>query len=51
MLIIVFSVKLGWLPTSGLVSAELVPGSWAATVDWIKHLILPVTVLAISEII
>ena len=51
LLIIVFSVKLGWLPTSGLVSAELVPGSWAATVDWIKHLILPVTVLAISEII
>jgi peptide/nickel transport system permease protein len=51
MLIIVFSVKLGWLPTSGLVNTELASGSWAATVDWIKHLILPVTVLAISEII
>jgi peptide/nickel transport system permease protein len=51
MLIIVFSVKLGWLPTSGIVNAELTPGSWEALVDWVKHLILPVSVLAISEII
>ncbi len=51
MLIILFSVKLGWLPTSGIVNSELAPGSWAATVDWMKHLILPVAVLAISEII
>ena len=51
MLIVLFSVKLGWLPTSGIVNSELEPGSWAATVDWIKHLILPVAVLAISEII
>jgi peptide/nickel transport system permease protein len=51
MLIIAFSVKLGWLPTSGIVNSELTPGSWEATVDWLKHLILPVTVLAISEII
>src|SRR5215471_4624106 len=34
MLIIVFSVKLGWLPTSGLLSAEVTPGSWEATIDW-----------------
>ena len=51
MLIIVFSVKLGWLPTSGMVSSDLTPGSLQAMVDWIKHLILPVSVLAISEII
>ena len=51
MLIIVFSVKLGWLPTSGMVSTDLTPGSWEAMIDWIKHLILPVSVLAISEII
>lgn len=51
MLIILFSVKLGWLPTSGIVNSELEPGSWAATVDWLKHLMLPVAVLAISEII
>jgi peptide/nickel transport system permease protein len=51
MLIIVFSVKLGWLPTSGMVSSDPTPGSLQAMVDWIKHLILPVSVLAISEII
>ena len=51
MLIILFSVKLGWLPTSGIVNSVVEPGSWAATVDWLKHLILPVAVLAISEII
>ena len=51
MLIIVFSVMLGWLPTSGLINADLTPGSWAATFDWLKHLIVPVAVLAISEII
>jgi peptide/nickel transport system permease protein len=51
MLIIAFSVKLGWLPTSGIVNAELAPGSWEAIIDWLRHLILPVAVLAISEII
>ena len=51
MMIIAFSVKLGWLPTSGIVNADLAPGSWEATMDWLKHLILPVAVLAISEII
>jgi peptide/nickel transport system permease protein len=51
MLIIAFSVKLGWLPTSGIMNADLTPGSWEAMIDWLKHLILPVAVLAISEII
>jgi peptide/nickel transport system permease protein len=51
MMIIAFSVKLGWLPTSGIVNADLAPGSWEAIIDWLKHLILPVAVLAISEII
>jgi peptide/nickel transport system permease protein len=51
MMIIAFSVKLGWLPTSGIGNPEFAPGSWEATWDWISHLILPVAVLAISEII
>jgi len=51
MMIIVFAVKLGWLPTSGMISPDVSPGTWAATLDWIKHLILPVAVLSISEII
>ncbi len=51
MMIIAFSVKLGWLPTSGIINPDIAPGTWDATVDWIKHLVLPVTVLATSEII
>ena len=51
MMIIIFSVKLGWLPTSGMINPDIAPGTWGATVDWIKHLVLPVAVLAISEII
>lgn len=51
MMMIVFAVKLGWLPTSGMMSPDVTPGTWAATLDWIKHLILPVIVLSISEII
>ena len=51
MMIIVFAVKLGWFPTSGMMSPDMVPGTWAATLDWIKHLVLPIVVLAISEII
>ena len=50
MLIIAFSVKLGWLPTSGIVNSELTPGSWEAIVEWIKHLILPVAGQAIYQI-
>ncbi|MBI4522786.1 MAG: ABC transporter permease [Deltaproteobacteria bacterium] len=50
MAIIVFAVKLGWFPTSGLISSDVAPGTWEATVDWMKHLVLPVAVLAISEI-
>src|SRR5512145_2132247 len=51
MMIIAFSVKLGWLPTSGIVNADLTPGTWEYFIDWMKHLVLPVAVLAISEII
>ena len=51
MMIIAFSVKLGWFPTSGISNTDIAPGTWEATVDWIKHLVLPVTVLATSEII
>jgi peptide/nickel transport system permease protein len=51
MMIILFAVKLGWLPTSGMISPDIVPGTWEAVVDQIKHMILPVIVLSISEII
>ena len=51
MLIIVFAVKLGWLPTSGMISPDVTPGTWEAITDQIKHMILPVVVLSTSEII
>lgn len=51
MMIIVFAVKLGWLPTSGMMSPHVMPGTWEAFTDQIKHMILPVAVLAISELI
>ncbi len=51
MMIIVFAVKLGWFPTSGIVHPDVTPGTWAAALDWLRHLVLPVTALAISEII
>jgi peptide/nickel transport system permease protein len=51
MMIIAFSVKLGWFPTSGIISPDIPPGTWEATLDWLKHLVLPVIVLATSEII
>jgi peptide/nickel transport system permease protein len=51
MMIIVFAVKLGWLPTSGMISPEVARGTWAAVIDQTKHMILPVIVLSISEII
>ncbi len=51
MLIIVFAVKLGWLPTSGMMTPGLTPGTWAAILDQVRHMILPVIVLATSEII
>lgn len=46
--ILVFSVGLGWLPTGGMSSLEL--GDKFDLGDRIKHMILPVSVLAINSI-
>jgi peptide/nickel transport system permease protein len=37
------------LPTSGIVNADLTPGTWEYMIDWLKHLILPVAVLRIRN--
>lgn len=42
-LVIVFAVRLGWLPAGGYVSY------WDSPLDWIRHLILPVTSLALVQ--
>jgi len=44
-----FGVKLGWLPISGLVSMEHAQlGAWAQAWDLASHLVLPVTVAALT---
>ncbi|HEY3111258.1 MAG TPA: ABC transporter permease [Chloroflexota bacterium] len=46
MLMIVFSVYLGWLPTSGMYT----PGQEGDPVDLLRHLAMPVTVLTLIEV-
>ena len=43
-LIYIFALKLKWLPTSGMRTLGQDPSLW----DHIKHMIMPVTVLAVS---
>jgi len=43
-LVYIFSVKLKWLPSSGMFDL----GGGGGFVDWLLHLILPVTVLAVN---
>ncbi len=46
MLILIFSLKLGWLPSSQMKSLYLSGGLWIQFIDRIKHLILPILVLS-----
>lgn len=48
-LIYVFSVKLGWLPTSGLATIGVPLHGWPLVADRLRHLILPMTVLALAN--
>jgi len=48
-LIIVFSVYLQWFPASGVASAHLAGSGWEIFHDRLKHLVLPVITLAVSE--
>ena len=47
MLILVFSVKLGWLPTSGMEDAAAFYEGWERVVDVAKHLVLPSITLSL----
>lgn len=46
---IVFGVNLGWLPISGIqsIGAEMLPFH-ERLLDWIKHLVLPVTIMSFA---
>jgi peptide/nickel transport system permease protein len=48
--IMIFSLKLGWLPSSQMKSFLEIGGIWSQVLDRIKHLILPVTVLSVPFI-
>lgn len=51
MLIIIFAVKLQWLPAGGTFTVGYEPASlWAAAFDRIRYLILPVTTLSLLTI-
>jgi len=50
MLIIIFSSKLGWLPTYGMTDARASYTGGAYILDVIKHMILPVGTLLLVEI-
>ncbi len=46
--IIVFAVKLGWLPSYGIETASVaVKGGWAAFCDRLSHMVLPVLTLGL----
>jgi peptide/nickel transport system permease protein len=46
LLVVLFSVRLGWLPSSGRYSLGVELTGWAAFTDRLAHLVLPVTCLA-----
>lgn len=50
LLILVFSVHLGWLPPFGMQSMIPVKGALAQTLDTLRHLVLPATTLALFYI-
>ncbi|WP_233236540.1 ABC transporter permease [Bordetella sp. LUAb4] len=47
MLIILFSVKLGWFPVGGMVTIGLDGGFWTQTLDILHHLTLPALTLGL----
>lgn len=49
-LIYLFALRLGWLPTSGLLSYGAGYSGWAMVADRIRHLVLPVSVLVLTGV-
>jgi len=50
LLILIFSVQLGWLPPFGMQSMIPVKGAMGQTLDMLRHLVLPATTLALFYI-
>lgn len=49
MLILLFSVRLGWLPSVGMTSLDAAPGLVYHLLDVARHMVMPVMVLALSS--
>jgi peptide/nickel transport system permease protein len=49
-LIVIFSSKLGWLPTAGMRTVRADYTGWRDALDVLQHLILPVATLALVQI-
>ncbi|EGA89394.1 AppB [Planococcus donghaensis MPA1U2] len=49
-LIFIFALKLGWLPTSGMLTIGADYTGFALAGDYLKHVIMPATVLALPTI-
>jgi peptide/nickel transport system permease protein len=47
MLIVLFSIELRWLPTGGIYDLDAGYTGWAFVVDVVKHMVMPVTSLAV----
>lgn len=47
MLVVLFSVKLGWLPVGGMQTIGLDGGTWVQLVDVLRHLALPALTLGL----
>jgi peptide/nickel transport system permease protein len=47
MLIVIFSLKLDWLPTSGMETVAAFHEGWARVVDIARHLVLPALTLSL----
>jgi len=50
MLIVLFSLKLGWLPTSGMESIGAFYQGWARVADVARHMVLPTATLSLFYI-
>ena len=47
LLVMVFAVQLHWMPASGMISLRNTPTGWAGLVDFLWHLVLPMTCITI----
>jgi len=50
MMILVFTGWLGWLPSVGMTSIEVGPGTFERLIDLLRHMIMPVVVLSLPGI-